>query len=151
MLTASQTHVRTLLRSQVQCVLATISADQTPHTALMAYAASPDFKIIHLATPLLARKSQNMIARPDVSLLWDNRTGTLNDHGDGLLVTARGRATLSKSADNARAAFLSTNPNMKEFLTSTHVSLFDVHVEMYESVVGYEQPQQWEVGAVTTL
>jgi hypothetical protein len=74
----------------------------------MAYSTSDDLKQVYLASPLLSRKSTNMNVRPQVSLLFDNRTGNLKDHGDGLLVTARGSAAPASSVnwDRINGAFL---------------------------------------------
>jgi hypothetical protein len=137
-------HVRPLLSSQVQCVLATVQQDHKPATALMAYGLSPCLRTIYLATPVAARKAKNMIQRPDVSLLWDNRTGNLSDHGDGLLVTADGTSALAPDRDAAAAFFLQRNHNMATFLATEGVGLFAVSVREYEIVQGYERPQRWE-------
>lgn len=101
---SAQSQVRALLTSQVQVVLATISADLSPHTALMAYSTSEDLKNIYLTTLLASRKAENMIKRPNVSLLFDNRTGNLKDHGDGLLVTSSGIASLASSSKHRQSA-----------------------------------------------
>jgi len=138
--------VRSLLSSQVQLVLATVKRDHTPHTALMAYASSSDLRSVYLATPLGARKAQNMLERPTVSLLWDNRTGNLADHKDGLLVTAGGRARILQDADRGRvqAQFVVKNPNMAAFLEEDNVGLFEVTLGGgYELVKGYDRPEQW--------
>ena len=46
-----------------------------------------------------------MVDNPSVSMLWDNRTGNLADHADGLLITASGNATLLKQpAESAKGA-----------------------------------------------
>ena len=137
-------HVRPLLSSQVQCVLATVQRDETPATALMAYAMSPCLRTVYLATPLRARKADNMLQRPGVSLLWDNRTGNLADHGDGLLVTADGTSALAPDRDAAAELFLQRNPNMEPFLASASVGLFAVRVREYEIVQGYDRPQRWD-------
>ena len=146
----ARSSVRALLTSQVQCVLASVSSDLTPHTALMAYATSDNLQSVYLATPLAARKAENMIARNTVSLLFDNRTGNLEDHGDGLLVTARGTAVLCDGGDIStakgtavKASFLEKNPNMTGFLASPGVGLFRLDIAMYEVVHGYNKPLSW--------
>ena len=133
-----------MLSSQVQCVLATVHRDNAPATALMAFAAIPNLQTIVLATPLAARKAQNMLERPAVSLLWDNRTGNASDHGNGLLVTASGSAALVKNSETAMAHFLSKNPEMSKFLESDGVGLFEVSIRTYEVVHGYDRPQIWD-------
>ena len=137
-------HVRPLLSSQVQCVLATVQQDHAPATALMAYAMSPCLRLIYIATPLTARKAENMLQRPAVSLLWDNRTGNLSDHSDGVLVTADGTSALAPDRDAAAELFLHRNPNMERFLASDGVGLFAVSVREYEIVQGYDRPQRWD-------
>ena len=137
--------VEALLTSQVQCVLATTAANLTPATFLMAFAASPCLRFVFVATPLQARKAQQMRERPAVSLLWDNRTGNLADHGRGFLVSATGHATeaLAEELPSANARFLARNPNMADFLTSDGVGLFQIRVASYEVVQGYGRPQLW--------
>ena len=141
---AARARVQAMLGSQVQCVLATVQPDATPATALMAYATSPCLRTVYLATSLAARKAESMLQRPGVSLLWDNRTGNLSDHGDGLLVTADGTSALAPDRDAAAALFLQRNPNMKDFLSSERVGLFAVSVREYEIVQGYGRPQRWD-------
>ena len=138
--------VENLLASQVQCVLATTAEDLTPATFLMAYAASPCLRSVFVATPLQARKAQQMLERPGVSILWDNRTGNLADHGDGLLVTASGHAAVAPRSEHesASARFLARNPNMAGFLASDGVAIFEIRVGRYEVVEGYGRPRQWQ-------
>jgi nitroimidazol reductase NimA-like FMN-containing flavoprotein (pyridoxamine 5'-phosphate oxidase superfamily) len=138
--------VQLTLSSQVQAVLATVGPELQPQTHLMAYAASEDLSTVYLATSR-SRKWENMQARPSVSLLWDNRTGNLVDHGDGLLVTASGRAALISEEDEVGAAtrlFLEKNPNMKPFLASDGVGVFKVTVGAFEVVEGYGKPTSWK-------
>ena len=111
-------------------MLATVHRDNAPATALMAFAAIPNLQTIVLATALAARKAQNTLERPAVSLLWDNRTGNASDHGHGLLVTASGSAALVKNGETAMAHFLSKNPEMSKFLESDGVGLFEVSISI---------------------
>ena len=89
-----------------------------------------------------------MLERPGVSILWDNRTGNLSDHGDGLLATATGRAAVARSDElsSASAGFLARNPNMESFLASDEVAVFKISVETYEIVEGYGRPRRWDPG-----
>ena len=134
-----------VLTSQVQCVLATTTADLRPATFLMAFAISPCLRFVVIATPVGARKAQQMRERPAVSLLWDNRTGNLRDHADGLLVTAVGQAAEAEvdALPWASARFLERNPNMANFLATEGVGLFQIRVDSYEIVEGYGRPERW--------
>jgi len=88
-----------------------------------------------------------MRSHPDVSLLWDDRTGNLGDHADGILVTAEGKATLLEPCDTAaikaHAAMLADNPNMKEFLAADTTVLFAVDVSEWGVVEGYGATRTW--------
>ena len=109
-LRAAQDTVAHLLRAQVQCVLATCSAHGSsgeerwrPATHLMAYGLCPSLASIFFATGTKTRKAEHMLRSPAVSILWDDRTGNLSDHGDGCLVTASGIAEhLAVGSDLAR-------------------------------------------------
>jgi hypothetical protein len=140
------TMVKATLKSQVQAVLATVSANHRPLTHLMAYATSSNLKQIYFATAKQTRKAANMSERPSVNVLWDNRTGNVSDHGDGLLVTAAGQATsmvLEGDIEEAKVSLLAKNPNLSTFLAGEGVGYFVVTVENYEVVVGYGQPNKW--------
>lgn len=135
--------VGSLLRSQVQCVLATASPQGQPSTHLMAYAYSPDLTSVVIASGVRSRKVDDMLSNPSVSLLWDNRTGNLQDHGDGMLVTASGQAS-QLSADAAAAAtaqLLERNPNLASFVARDDVAVLRVAVDTYAVVVGYGAPE----------
>lgn len=146
--------VRKLLSSQVQCVLATVgppvglglsAAAPVPSTHLMAFGLAESLKQVFLATKVDTQKAENMVRSPWVSLLWDNRTGKLEDHSDGMLVTASGVARLTSGADaeEARAAVLTGNPNFKSFIDQPTIALFAVDVSSYDVVVGYGAPVRW--------
>ena len=140
------TIVRRLLRTQVQCVLATVDpSTRAPATHLMAFGAASDMSRIFLATADQSRKARNMRRSPSVSILWDDRTGRLADHKDGALCAANGTASQlsATAAEDARRIILDANPNFSDFLASPTVALFAVDVESYEVVVGYGAPEQW--------
>ena len=136
-------HVRTMLRSQVQCVLATATPKGQPATHLMAYAFSDDLRRVFMASGRHSQKIEDVRANPSVSLLFDNRTGNISDHGDGMLVTASGRAALCEKSQHEldRLHLLQRNPNMDSFLTREDVTVFSVAVDTYAVVVGYGQPE----------
>jgi len=138
--------VARLLRSQVQGVLATVNAAGIPATHLMAFAVCPRLQHVFLATPAGTLKDRNMRAQPNVSLLWDDRTGNLADHADGTLATAAGTAASLRSCDatEARAAMLADNPNMAGFLAAESTVLFAVKVREWGVVEGYGSMRLWD-------
>ena len=135
--------VASLLRSQVQCVLATANPQGQPSTHLMAYAYSPDLTSVIIASGVRSRKVEDMLSNPSVSLLFDNRTGNLMDHGEGMLVTASGQASQlsADAAADATAQLLERNPNLASFVARGDVAVLGVAVETYAVVVGYGAPE----------
>ena len=135
-----------LLHSQVQGVLATWCAmNKRPATHLMAFGCRSDLTHVFLATSLNTVKAQNMQMCPAVSMLWDDRTGKLSDHGDGGLVTARATARILRGdvSSEARKLFLLANPNMVAFVHDASTAMFELKIEEYSVVVGYGESQQW--------
>ena len=86
-----------------------------------------------------------MIECPNVSLLWDTRTGQLRDHGESILVTASGEATLSSgaAAEVAKAAFLESNPNMHDFVADPSIVMFTISVAEFGITQGYGRTSLW--------
>ena len=83
--------VASLLNQQVQCVLATLG-DKELALHLMAYAISSDLDEIYLVSLEDTQKVRNMRANPNVTCLWDNRTGNNDDHTAGLAMSGFGEA-----------------------------------------------------------
>jgi len=83
--------IRTLIREQVTCMLATASENR-PHCSLMAYATNSSCDEIYLMTLTESRKYQNMCKNPAVSLLIDTRQDRLkSDHTGTMALTVLGR------------------------------------------------------------
>ena len=105
--------VASLLNQQAQCVLATLG-DKELALHLMAYAISTDLDEIYLASLENTQKVKNMRANPNVTCLWDNRTGNNNDHTKGLAMTGFGKAH-ELTGESARVAqhLLQLQPTLK--------------------------------------
>jgi nitroimidazol reductase NimA-like FMN-containing flavoprotein (pyridoxamine 5'-phosphate oxidase superfamily) len=132
------TEVSNLLSQQKQCVLATM--DETfPCQHLMAYAFSEDLFTIHFATYSNTRKFQNMQKNPNVSMMWDNRKGSIQDHVDGYSLTATGSAELLKGQlqEDARKSLYSRNSTLCNLLSSSNCRLISVSLEEYTLTKGY--------------
>ena len=129
-----------LLNQQVQCVLATMDGDR-PVQHVMAYGFSIDLVRIYLTTYTKTRKFHNMVSNPGVSVLWDNRTGSIQDHLDGYSLTAIGHARLLPGSEQRKASetILSRNPTLKELLNHPDSRLFAVILDEYQWTTGYQQ------------
>jgi len=132
--------ISTILDQQNQCVLATMQDDQ-PCQHMMAFAYAGDLSRIFLATYMATRKYRNMITNPNVSILWDNRSGSAADHVDGLSLIALGRAELLAGSAQAevRELMLKRNPALQVLLEDESCRLFMVLIEDYQWTKGYQQ------------
>lgn len=137
---ALRLEIANLLDQQVQCVLATVD-DRLPCQHMMAFSRSEDLSRIYLATYADTRKYRNMLSNPGVSLLWDNRSGSDDDHTDGISLIALGRAELLTGPPQAdvRRALLARNPALRSLLEDADCRIFAVRVENYQWTRGYQQ------------
>ncbi len=128
-----------LLGQQAQCVLATMG-ETGPCQHLMAYAFSEDLFTIYLATYMDTRKFRNMLLTPNVSMIWDNCKGSIQDHVDGYSLTATGMADLleGQAQKKARRAILSRNATLDNLLSHANCRLFSVSLEDYTLTRGYD-------------
>jgi nitroimidazol reductase NimA-like FMN-containing flavoprotein (pyridoxamine 5'-phosphate oxidase superfamily) len=127
-----------LLNQQVQCALATVS-DGQPELHLMAFAFSPGLERVYLASVEQTRKVRNMRASPTVGLLWDNRTRQIQDHIDGVALSASGQAVQLVGAELAAAAraLLERNSTLQALLDNPAVAIFAIDIICFRWVQGY--------------
>jgi len=117
--------VRTLIRKQGTCVLATALKNQ-PYCSLMAYATNDLCDEIYLMTLNKGRKYQNLCENPVVSLLIDTRQGSSNfDPAEAMALTISGRLKgfqrIRKGNISARHCPLNT-PGLRRFLKTRKAS-----------------------------
>ena len=136
--------VQKLLAQQVQAVLAT-SAQTGPMMHLMAYAYSDDLKHIYLASKASTRKVENLLLNPHSSLLWDNRSGNIQDHIDGYTCLAECEATLlvAEKSTELRGKLLARNPTLKGLLAMEDCCIFSLQVRQYNITLGYKETFNW--------
>ena len=130
--------VASLLNQQVQCVLATL-ADQQPALHLMAYAFSADLDEIYVASMADTQKVRNMRRNPNVTCLWDNRSGNNSDHNVGLAMSGFGKARELSGDSAAKVARLlaQRNATLKPLLADPAVLVFAISIDRYLWVEGY--------------
>ena len=139
--------VASLLNQQVQCVLATLG-DKEIALHLMAYAFATDLDEIYLASLENTQKVKNMRDCPDVTCLWDNRTGRNADHIDGLAMSGFGlaRESTGQAEQSARRLLLKRNATLKPLLFDPSVVIFTIHITRYHWVEGYTRSMIYEPG-----
>lgn len=130
--------VAALLGQQVQCVLATRGVEQLA-LHLMAYAFSTQLDEIYLASLENTRKVKNMRDQPNVTCLWDNRTGHNADHIEGLAMSGFGRARelTGREARSAMRSLGERNGTLKPLLADPTVVIFALQIDRYQWVEGY--------------
>lgn len=137
---ALKNEISRILNQQIQCVLATVKNNQ-PYQHMMAFAFSEDLSRIYLATYMDTRKFRNMRSNHSVSLLWDNRSGSAEDHVDGLSLIASGNAELvaRDSINNVGEMLLTRNPALKVLLEDESCRLFVIMINGYQWTKGYQE------------
>ncbi len=134
--------IRTLIRENSICVLATIGA-KGPHTSLMAYTCSEDCTEIYLVTPVNTLKYRNLTSNSRVSLMVDTRetesrsmVRALTITGKASVIEDRGKidavhsqikqrhAHLQNLTDQPDIAFICVSIETIQFQNGVHESHF---------------------------
>ncbi|MEH6557320.1 MAG: pyridoxamine 5'-phosphate oxidase family protein [Oceanicoccus sp.] len=139
--------VASLLEQQVQCVLAT-SDDKELALHLMAYAFSDNLDEIYVASLENTQKVKNMRNSPNVTCLWDNRTGSHDNHIDGLAMSGVGHARelSGQAAKSAHRLLLERNATLKPLMANPDVVFFALHIDRYHWVQGYTRAMSFVPG-----
>ena len=126
--------IRTLIKEQGTCVLATASKNR-PHCSLMAYATNDSCDEIYLMTLNEGRKYQNLCENPAVSLLIDTRPNSLHsDHAEGKALTVSGRfERIQKTSerDRIQKTLSDKHPGLKSFFENPKGEPLKIIIESY--------------------
>jgi len=138
--------LRTLLMTQPLAVLAT-QQKRHPYTSLVAFVVSEDLRRIVFVTSRATTKYRNLSEAPDVSLLIDSRTHSVEDFTTGAAVTVLGRA--AEIGDKQRSAllevFLRKHPHLEAFARAPSTALCGVEVETYVLVTRFQHVVEMRV------
>ena len=131
--------LRTLLTTQPLAVLATLQNGH-PYASLVAFVASDDLRRIAFVTPRATTKFRNLFDAPQVSLLIESRTHSVEDFTAGAAVTALCRAAEigDKLGAELLASFLRKHPHLESFARSPSTALCGVEVETYFLVTRFQ-------------
>jgi len=124
--------IKTLIRSQKSCVLAT-AVDNRPYCSLMGYVAEEDCRHIYLLTRRDSRKYRNLVQNPSCSLLIDSRSRQ-EDRALAQALTIEGACTMVDDKSRAAAItarFNRTHPHLKGFCEDPDAVLLDVAVDCF--------------------
>jgi len=132
--------VQGLLSSQLFAVIST-DAETGPYASLIAFWASDDLSQIVFATMRATRKFNYLATRPQVALLFDNRSNHDVDVSQAMAVTATGTAQeLTEQSARAAAsdAYLAKHPHLATFVASPGCAFVRVAVETYYVVTRFQ-------------
>ena len=138
--------LRVLLDSQHLAVVATQMPDG-PYTSLVAFAASDDLRTIGFVTSRATTKYRNLSANPNVSVLIDSRTHSVEDFSTGTAATVVGKATdvPKDEADAAVRRFIRRHPHLEAFVNAPSTAMCLLDVEKYYIVTRFQHVVELDV------
>ncbi len=139
--------LRTLLETQPLAVVATRQGGQ-PYTSLVAFAVSGDLRRICFVTSRATTKFRNLSESPQVSLLIDSRTHSVEDFTAGAAVTVLGRAAEidGRQESELLEGFLLKHPHLEAFARAPSTALCGVEVDRYILVTQFQHVVEMRVG-----
>ena len=141
--------IRSLIRAQGTCVLATASGNR-PHCSLMAYSTNPSCDEIYFIMLNDSRKYQNMCKNTAVSLLIDTRQDKLEaDYTETMALTASGRfdrIIKGTERERIRKELSRKHPGLKDFFENPEGEPVKIIIESYLLLEG---PKKAHYGAVS--
>ena len=131
--------LKDLLAGQQLAAVATQLQDG-PYSSLVAFSASDDLRTIAFVTSRATTKFQNVSANPNVSVLIDNRTHSVEDFSKGTAVTAIGKATerTGNDADKIAKRFIQKHPHLEAFVKLPTTAILQICVETYYIVTSFQ-------------
>lgn len=132
--------IRSILNHQVQSVLATQDQGEL-FQHLMAYSATDDLSSIYLASFGNTQKVRNIRSNPNISLLWDNRTGNNKDHTEGFALSAQGSAKIvnTDAHPDLIEQLRNRNDSLSKLLNAEKSVLIVINIKAYQLAIGYTQ------------
>ncbi|MBS3810149.1 MAG: pyridoxamine 5'-phosphate oxidase family protein [Desulfobacterales bacterium] len=118
--------IKTLIRSQQHCVLAT-AVDGLPYCSLMAYATEKDCTRFIMVTHRQTRKFQNISRNPRVSLLIDSRE---TPRPQAVTIEGSGEEIIAEADREAAAGLLlASRPELGAFIRQPHAVFIRITAE----------------------
>jgi nitroimidazol reductase NimA-like FMN-containing flavoprotein (pyridoxamine 5'-phosphate oxidase superfamily) len=138
--------LNTLLTTQRLAVVATVMRGR-PYTSLVAFAASEDLRRVVFCTTRATTKYRNLSEEPNVSVLIDSRTHSVEDFATGAAVTAIGKAAElpASVAGPTVERFLRKHSHLEAFVRSPSTALCSVEVEKYYLVTRFQHVVEMDV------
>lgn len=132
-----------LFRAQPLCVLCTSAAD-IPHCSLMAYVSDEAARHAYMFSAPDSRKSRNMLANPNVSMLVDNRASMCADEKQqAQALTVGGVYAPFPDAEHMgaeRERIIAENPWIGEVAKQVEGELIRIRVTSFLLLDGFSRP-----------
>jgi hypothetical protein len=92
-----------------------------------------DLKNIVFATNSDTQKYSNIIANPNVALLFDSRTNDSSDLSSAIAISAIGLATVTSEEEKCKfvPSFVKKHPNLNTFIKNKKTAIIKVSVSEY--------------------
>ena len=125
-------HISQMLEHQSVAIVSTLRQLQ-PFQHIVSHAFSADLRNIYFATQANNAFGINIKEQPSVNIIWDNRTGDIEEEILEAYLTASGFASKlsDMKARMAKSMILSRQPNLSAFLEQHSVAIFSVQVHTY--------------------
>ena len=143
---SDQSRLRHLLETQKYAVLATDNHGQ-PYTSLMAYSITDDLRAFILMTERGRLKYENLMTKPRVAIMIDNRENLGSDLDATIAVTAQGVAEeiSAETRDAAREMCLERHPALQSFADSPSCAFIRILVTSYVIVRQFQEVTEWRI------
>jgi len=132
--------VRNLFTAQPLGILAT-QGNGYPYCTIVAFTPSDDLRYLLIATPRGTSKYNNILQKPGVSLIVDNRSVSNPDFTDGIAVTCIGRALTvpEHEFEACRKLHFERHKDLRAHLDTPDCALVRIEVELYVIARGVRQ------------
>jgi hypothetical protein len=133
--------LRSLAGKRRFAALATLSAEG-PHQSLVAFALTPDLRVLIFATPRKTRKYRNILADGRVSLLLEGGGKLPRSVMDSEAISLVGQArALRRGArrDEYARLLLDRHPELASFLAAPSTALIAVELRLSEHVEDFQR------------
>jgi len=121
-----------LIKSQLVCVLATVSGNQ-PHCSLMSYAVDQECREIDMFTFKNTKKYRNLTTNPAVSILIDNRNKNGEEKkGQTIALTINGlfeEIQNQQKRESIRQRLSQKHPQLQKLMDDPNVEFFSVRIQ----------------------
>jgi hypothetical protein len=139
--------LRKLLEGQPLAVLATGREGGGTYASLVAFAAAGDLRRVVFVTGRVTTKYRNLLRDPQVSMLIDSRTHSVEDFAAAAAVTVLGRVAEieDKPVSPLLEVFLRKHPHLESFARAPTTALCGVEVETYILVTQFQHVVELKV------